>query len=442
MALSRIYRDARPVGLLEASTDRAVRSWWEGTAGQDDQGRVERLLCDLHSTGQWLACGCRGSAFNDLPILAPAKNDETIYLRRLTKRAEHAQECVFWSEQTTPNASDMEGGPGAVDIGAAPAFVFDEENEVTVADSRPKRNSDKQGESRAAPIPKLAKQLFWLAETAGWQHTPNAASPVESLLRTSENVTVAGDLRLRQILYCNPNVWVNAWGDSAFKRCVSAGVSPACWWVQLCTAFDQKAREVTFGAEDGPLTLKVHKDMKVFGGDASTARFPLLVVCVLRELPKHGVVLYSAYAQPVASEDHWMLVDSDLERFTLRDLLSVCKWLQDEKGILVEIDKPLHAWQGTGERPDFVLTVESRIGVTSHLVIETMGYDDPIYEARKAQLAQKVQWPVYFDRRAVQGEGSGKGLKSAVAKWAIEIHRHGARDGSPAATPLAIAMSR
>ena len=430
MALSRIYRDARSVGLLEASTDKAVRSWWEGTAGQDDQGRVERLLSDLHSTGQWLACGCRGSAFNDSPILAPAKNDETIYLRRLTKRAAHDEECVFWSEQIMRNATDMEGGPGAVDIGAAPSFVFDEEKEVTVAESKLKRNHDKQNEFRAAPIPKLAKQLFWLAETAGWQHTPNSASPVESLLRTSENVAVSGDLRLRQILYCNSNVWVAGWADSAFKRCVSAGVSPACWWVQLCTAFDQKARELTFEAEDGPLTIKVHKDFKVFGGDASTARFPLLVVCVLRELPKHGVVMYSAYAHPVASEEHWMLVDSDLERLTLRDLLSVCKWLQDEKGILVAIDKPLHAWQGTGERPDFVLTVESRIGVTSHLVIETMGYDDPIYEARKAQLAQKVQWPVYFDRRAVQSEGSGKALKSAVAKWAIEVQRQGASNSS------------
>ena len=113
--------------------------------------------------------------------------------------------------------------------------------------------------------------------------------------------------------------------------------------------------------------------MKVFGGDASIARFPLLVVCVLRDLPAHGVVAYSAYAHPVASEDHRMLVDSDLERLTLLDLLSVCKWLQDEKRILVEIDKPLHAWQGTGERPDFVLTVESKTGLLSHLVIETTG---------------------------------------------------------------------
>lgn len=418
MLLSRIYRDARPVGLLEVSTDRAVRSWWEGTAGQDEQGCVERLLCDLHSTGQWLACGCRGNAFNGSPILAPAKTDETIYLRRLTKRAEHAQECVFWYEQTIRLANDMEGGPGAVDIGGAPSFVFVEEKEVTVAGARPKRNHDKQGESRAAPIPKLAKQLFWLAETAGWQHTPNAASPVESLLRTSENVTVAGDLRLRQILFCNPNVWVEAWADSAFKRCVSAGVSPACWWVQLCTAFDQKAREVTFEAEDGPLTVKVHKDMKVLGGDASIARFPLLVVCVLRDLPKHGVVLYSAYAHPVANEDHWMLVDSDLERHTLRDLFSVCRWLESEKGILVEIDKPLHAWQGTGERPDFVLTTKSKSG-TKNLVIETMGFDDPGYEARKNQLAQNVNCPVYFDRRTTQDEGTAKALKSAVAKWAI-----------------------
>lgn len=105
------------------------------------------------------------------------------------------------------------------------------------------------------------------------------------------------------------------------------------------------------------------------------------------------------------------------------DLQSVCTWLQDEKGILVEIDKPLHAWRQTSERPDFVLTLKSSAGAEKCLVIKTMGYDDPAYETRKAELARKVDWPVYFDRRSGQDKESGKALKSVVAKWAIGLRR-------------------
>ena len=424
MALARIHRDARLVGPLEASTDGAVRRWWAGGDRAGDREQVEALLSALRGTGQWLACDCLGHAAAILsPLLAPAKTEGTLYLRRLSKRAGHAPTCVFWSEQTVREPIDLEGGPGAVVIGSAPSFVDAEENETAVSNPTREPNAGEPASSRAAPIPKLAKQLFWLAVMAGWQHAPMAASPIKSLLRTSEEVPVAGDLRLRQLLFCNPNVWLAGWADAAFRKCDAAGIGPACWWVQLCTAFDRQARDVTFATEKGPLVVKVHQSMTVFGGDASAARFPLLVASVLRWLPRHGVVLYSAYAHPVASEDHLMLLNSDLERATLRDLLSVCTWLQDEKGILVEIDKPLHAWRQTSERPDFVLTLKSSAGAEKCLVIKTMGYDDPAYETRKAELARKVDWPVYFDRRSGQDKESGKALKSVVAKWAIGLRR-------------------
>jgi hypothetical protein len=134
-----------------------------------------------------------------------------------------------------------------------------------------------------------------------------------------------------------------------------------------------------------------------------------------------ALVAHKLYAHPIASVDHWMLLDSNLERQTLADLRSVTAWLESAKAITVSIEKPLFGWHDTGERPDFVVQKLGQDGRRSHMVVETMGLDDPEYVARKQAMRTKFFQrgvEVYWDMRAAD-PGASKALRSAVARWAI-----------------------
>lgn len=78
------------------------------------------------------------------------------------------------------------------------------------------------------------------------------------------------------------------------------------------------------------------------------ARAPYLAICLLaRPAPREPVRVMSAYVHPCASHDRLMLVDSDLERQTLAQLLSLRAWLGRKRDVVVTLDKPL----GTSGRP-------------------------------------------------------------------------------------------
>ena len=120
--------------------------------------------------------------------------------------------------------------------------------------------------------------------------------------------------------------------------------------------------------------------------------------------------ILKAYAHPVASRAHLMLVDSDRERATLRQLLGVRHWLQARKGLTITLEKPLFdiaadPGDDAGEPcsrppciPDFVVRASDTSGRSTALVVETMGYADPRYRERKGRLhplmAEVVGGPV------------------------------------------------
>lgn len=421
MALTRILRNGSHVGALEAKADRALRQWWSGLADERVANSVTGLLADLHSKSQWIACDCMGE-HSEKPVLAPARNDKTVYLRRLPHRPEHHRSCLFWFEQVKSVSETPSGSSGSGELGEPPSFVTDGGDAAVSIRNVPDRKATPD-HSRTASIPKLARRLFWLAETSHWQHAPQTKLPIPSLLETAETLVIAPALNLKQILFCNPRVWSQRWANSAFIRCKNAGQSPICYWVQLAVGYDTVRRTVTFlNEDDRPMVIEVAGSMTVFGGDTSSVRFPMLVIAQIAQLSEGSTVLASAYAHPVASEQRWMLVDSDLERYTLEDLIHICQELRDNTGVEIEIAKPLFAWNGSGERPDFVLAIRGPKNRLSHMIVETMGYNDSDYETRKLDLAGNVKCPVYFDHRnATRAAGFGA-LKIAVVQWAKSLH--------------------
>jgi hypothetical protein len=419
MPMFRILRDGKNVSPLDFSATKAIHAWWQGRATAHDSTVVSTLLADLHLKSQWLACDCQSGM--NRPFLAPARRDDLHYLKRLPQRPPHAESCVFWSE-SVETATSAGGEGGVAQMGGAPSFLVASDDDAKVSDRTKNADSKVDAKVRNAGLPAMAKRLFWLAEKAGFQSVPFKPNAIEELLAVANNLSVSSknpNFKLGQMLYCTPKVWTDGWADTAFNRCLAAGIPESCWWIQCAVGIDMKTRSIRYLNKDGyPFDVPVAGELKVFGGDCSTARFPMLVIGVLRKRKDGSVEMQKAYAQPVNDEHHWMLVDSNLERQTIADLRAVCRWLHDEKGVSVKIDKPLFDWNNTGERPDFVLTLE-RNGNIRHLVVETMGYDDPAYESRKAELSQNVGCEVYFDRRHL-GEGQGKELKSSVARWALQ----------------------
>lgn len=87
-----------------------------------------------------------------------------------------------------------------------------------------------------------------------------------------------------------------------------------------------------------------------------------------------------------------MPVDSKLERNTLTALLNVASWLKRKPGTPeLSLERPLFDTEVyvNGEKkyvlPDFIVTARAPDGKTARVVIETMGYEDSDYCARKSR---------------------------------------------------------
>lgn len=131
---------------------------------------------------------------------------------------------------------------------------------------------------------------------------------------------------------------------------------------------------------DGKLT--------VFGGDSTEVRYPMLMCALVGKLPDDSVRILQAYAHPIQALEWWLPVDSNLERDAVDDLLGVMRWLAAEKGVELELLKPLFSWNGTGARPDFV--VARRGNPVDCLVVETMGSDNVEYRERKVRTVERL----------------------------------------------------
>lgn len=116
-----------------------------------------------------------------------------------------------------------------------------------------------------------------------------------------------------------------------------------------------------------------------------------------RRHPEERVAVLRACLHPCASATWLLPVDSNHERGTLRQLLSLRRWLARTRGVQLVIEKPVFnlappALPSAAGRPvpnggepvipDFVVRASN--GRTA--VVETMGYDVPAYRERKARM--------------------------------------------------------
>jgi hypothetical protein len=127
------------------------------------------------------------------------------------------------------------------------------------------------------------------------------------------------------------------------------------------------------------------------------ARPPYLAICLVgRPSADTPVAILRVYAHPCISARDLMLVDSNLERRTFAELLSLQSWLREHKGVRIEIEKPhFDLVEGNGPDPepaprkpcipDFIVRAEGdAVRSGPKVLVETMGFADETYRARKS----------------------------------------------------------
>jgi hypothetical protein len=146
-----------------------------------------------------------------------------------------------------------------------------------------------------------------------------------------------------------------------------------------------------------------------------------------------------------------MLVDSNLERHTLDQLMRLRKWLRDKQGIRLEIEKPLFDIAGLDDpeypaipprepcMPDFILRANpGPVGGSATVLVETMGYADDVYRARKVVMhelmSQVAEAPVVLHDFHFPGGQAQDGRDRRFwldARWTITRHGGPGSQGQP-----------
>ncbi|WP_158931460.1 hypothetical protein [Acidisphaera sp. S103] len=384
---------------LRAEEDRLLRAAFGRFGGQpkarEAAAEIVRHYQQL-GAGSWFLCDCRPGAVRP-PALVPVA--QTHIRRHQDDRwPVHSDACDFQREPAEQRGIVDSYSAAAANrplrlvrpVGAAPSAM--EPGEVW--------------QSRNVRRPGIARLLARLMTDARLQSVgpdwvcPPLVEQVKALWTAARAVEIDAGVHLPEFLCTSPAKLGGVLGRiaaapaSRFPRSRPHGV--------LIARMEGTGGGVlrTLAGEAIPVGGRI----AVFGERPSTgreppveraARSPYLAACVLgRAAPDAPAEVLSAYLHPCVSERHLMLVDSDLERQTFIQIRSVQSWLGKQHLARVSIEKPLfdiwpedHGRAAADPRPpclpDFVVRAAGENGAATAAAIETMGFADADYRARK-----------------------------------------------------------
>lgn len=159
--------------------------------------------------------------------------------------------------------------------------------------------------------------------------------------------------------------------------------------------FDRIENKILYPRKANLKPIPITGRLSVFGEGKTFQRPPYLVIGLLSHPHRtsNSFELCDVYAHPCVAWDRLTLVDSQLERETLSLLMTCRDWLSQQCGITITIKKPLFdvgAPEDEAARelclPDFVLNCKGDGVLHPTVVIETMGYNTPVYRQRKQRM--------------------------------------------------------
>ena len=384
---------------LRAEEDRILRAAFGRFGGQPEAReaavRIVRHYQQL-GAGAWFLCDCRLGGQRP-PALVPVA--QTHIRRHQDERwPVHSDACDFQRDPAEQRA--------IVDSYSAAAAYQPLRLVQPVGTASPAMQPGEVGQSRNVRRPGIARLLARLMTEAGLQSVgpdwvcPPLVEQVKAIWAAARAVEIDAGVHLPEFLCTSPAKLggvldrIAAAPAGRFPRSRPHGV--------LIARVEGVGGGVlrTLAGE----TIPVRGRIAVFGERPGTARetpaeratrAPYLAACVLgRAAPDEAAGILSAYLHPCVSERHLMLVDSDFERQTFAQLCSVQFWLGKQGLARVSIEKPLFdIWpeaQGRLEAeprppclPDFVVRAVGEGAATDTVAIETMGFADADYRARK-----------------------------------------------------------
>jgi hypothetical protein len=385
---------------LRAEEDRVLRAAF-GRFGGQPRARAAAVEIVRHyqqrGAGSWFLCDCRPGAERP-PALVPVA--QTHIRRHQDERwPVHCDACDFQREPAEQRA--------IVDSYSAAAANRPLRLVRPVGAASPAMEPGEVGHSRNVRRPGIARLLARVMTDAGLQSVgagwvcPPLVEQVKAIWAAARTVEIDVGVHLPEFLCTSPAKLggvlerIAAAPASRFPRSRPHGVLIA------------RVKGVGGGALQTLAgdSIPVRGRIAVFGERPSTARqkpaeraarSPYLAACVLgRAVPDEPPGVLSTYLHPCVSERHLMLVDSDLERRTFMQLRSVQSWLDKQHLARMTIEKPLFdIWPDDDDGgaaadprppclPDFVVRAANKEGAVTAAAIETMGFADADYRARK-----------------------------------------------------------
>lgn len=383
--------------LLMACHDAALRAAFGRTGRLEARDAAAAIVAEHHSADRWFACDCLGEVSSP-PILVPVLGS---FVRRHVSGAwpEHAAWCDFYREAAEQAAVSVSYGRDA------PTALV---RSFTTEPSRWRRELSHVGAEHRRG--RLARLLFQLVDSAGLTTAQSGlgqavAQQYRAIRTASRGVQLEDGIPVSSCL-CT-------YTPALDEFCHRIGLMPAVAFRRtgnphgVFIGVAQSASKGVIQPIDGD-PIPVAGEIAVFAEpdgrderDGMSARSPYLMACLVgRRAPRSKVEVLRAYLHPCMSPKWLLPVDSNLERATMHQLLSLGRWFGFRLEARLSIHKPLWDLQASpaaadGEAhepiiPDFIVEVEDH-GAKRRAVVETMGYGEAAYRERKRRLRPELE---------------------------------------------------
>lgn len=382
---------------------------------------VVSKLQELAAQKRWLMCGCQGEHSEDSPVFFPKSLPQhgarKATLVHLYDRPKHSDVCGL-ARKRPLSLGGISGLPHARKVkglAVLKAMGF----QAALRDDLGHR--DPQEMAQAERMPTLARVLFTCLEGASLNRS------VLNNPSLSDQMKMLSAYIGKQFLDAQKQVAAKPWFALSFgeldalsakivSRKLSFGaVLPQGFVIDLvhnhktekgCHVLTAKKAEVAY---EGRLFIP---------GEGTAG--PWLAIALVALLPGQATAQISqVYLHPLARSGSYLLVDSGLERNTLR-LLEKAQWKLGRKTPF-EIIKPLtdRIIEGQRVRPDFVLK-----GKSKQLVVETMGFNDDEYLEQKERMHDLMRKlpnvvELFAHDDGVNDDGLRKLVDWFAQKWAL-----------------------
>lgn len=347
-----------------------------------DASRVVSKLQELSVKDRWLLCECALHEEYGHPVLYPVRlpsKTRGATLVPIYDRGEHRLDCPFYKKRpiSLQGIAEIPRNSKSDGLGVQPALKAGSATPKSLS-SRPESLMTKRKR-----MPTLARVLFTVLEgakvnvlTLSTQKASAQRPEVEAFI-AKQFLDKAGKIPARRLIVLGFSSKQALVAEITSQRRSFGRLLPQGMMIDVVDSRHSQAGVHVLSTGTSSLTF----DGRLFVPGQKDTPGPWLAIALLVLMPNEAVPeVRQVYLHPLAERDGYILVDSDLERDTLKILKSRL-WQMSNAQKPFTIIKPLtdRVVQNQGVRPDFLIESGGECAV-----IETMGFTDDDYLERKA----------------------------------------------------------